>query len=478
MYIKIRNNILFRKYDKYGYITDNSEFGYRMLNDNSPIHGEKFVSQSGAIMLSILDKYPKHIDDIVNELSKIFIGVDNETLKADTIEFFQYFLDKEYLSIGKTPEECKDKIFLEKNESQDMNHSISIISNENCTKKALEINKFLKSIHIEVANACNERCVHCYIPHEYKNSFIDSEFFYEIIEAGRKMNIIHVTLSGGEPLLHQDIIGFLEKCRKMDLSVNVLSNLTVLNNEIITEMKKNPLLSVQTSIYSMNPEIHDSITKLNGSLEKTIKGLKKLSIEGIPVQISCPIMKQNKESFVDVIEWGKKHNIAVAIEPVIFASYDHKGKNLSNRLSLKEIERTIDLELKEGYAESLREIAKEKENFTENDPICSICRYSLCVSVSGDVYSCVGWENNIVGSLKTQSLQDIWDNSERIKYLRQIKRKKFPKCVNCEDRGYCTTCMMRNSNESQNGNAFKIEDFYCSVAKIIHKKVKMYCGEN
>ncbi len=477
MYIKIRDDVLFRQYDEYGYITDNSEFGYRMLNDNRPIRGEKFVSQSGAVMLSVLEKYPKHIDDIVDELSKIFIGVDNETLKADTIDFFQYFLDEGYLSVGETPEECQDKKFSEENNNYGMEQSMSKISTDDCVKNIFKVNEFLRSIHIEVANACNERCVHCYIPHEYKNSVIDGDLFYKIIEIGRKMNIIHVTLSGGEPLLHKDIIGFLEKCRKMDLSVNVLSNLTVLNDEIIAEMKKNPLLSVQTSIYSMDAEVHDSITKLSGSLDKTISGLEKLSAEGIPLQISCPVMKQNRESFVDVIKWGRKHKIAVAVEPVIFASYDHTGRNLSNRLSLEEIERTIDLELGEGYAEQLREIAKEKENFTETDPICSICRYSFCVSVFGDVYSCVGWQTNVLGNLESQSLQDIWENSKKIKYLRQIKRKEFPKCVSCADRGYCTVCMMSNSNENQDGDAFKIQNFHCSVAKIIHTKVDAYYGE-
>lgn len=33
MYYKIRNDVLFRKYQGHGYITDNSEYGYRMLND-------------------------------------------------------------------------------------------------------------------------------------------------------------------------------------------------------------------------------------------------------------------------------------------------------------------------------------------------------------------------------------------------------------------------------------------------------------
>lgn len=44
---------------------------------------------------------------------------------------------------------------------------------------------------------------------------------------------------------------------------------------------------------------------------------KKLLKAKIPIQISCPVMKQNKDTFVDVIKWGYNNNIAVAVEPVI-----------------------------------------------------------------------------------------------------------------------------------------------------------------
>ena len=62
---------------------------------------------------------------------------------------------------------------------------------------------------------------------------ISSDLFYRVIEDGRKMNIINVTLSGGEPLLHEDFVEFLIKCRELDLSVNVLTNLTLLTDRII-----------------------------------------------------------------------------------------------------------------------------------------------------------------------------------------------------------------------------------------------------
>ena len=82
----------------------------------------------------------------------------------------------------------------------------------------------------------------------------------------------------------------------------------------------------------------------------------------------------------------------------------------------------------------------------------------------------------MLGNIEEQSLQEIWNNSKEIKCLRQIKRKDFPKCVSCEDRGYCTVCMMSNSNENPDGDAFRICDYHCSVAAMIHNKVSEYCG--
>lgn len=471
MYYKIRDDVLFRKYQGHGYITDNSEYGYRMLNDNRPYLGEKYVSASGGIMLSMLNKFPRSIDDVVGELSQTFVGVEYETLKQDTAEFFDLFVNEGFLSRGETIDACTDRLWVGTPKLGDGNQIHDGIVTNDCPGGEISPHEFLRSIHIEIADACNERCIHCYIPNEHKNNVIDSALFYRIIEEGRKMNIIHVTLSGGEPLLHKDIIGFLKKCRKSDLSVNVLSNLTLLTDDIIAEMKKNPLLSVQASLYSMDPAVHDFITKLSGSFEKTKNGILRLCNEGIPVQISCPIIKQNKDSYIDVLQWGRAHNIAVATEPVIFASYDHSGCNLENRLSIEEIDDVLTIQMQEGYAELIRKTAEEKEKLTKNDPICSVCRYSFCVMASGKVFPCAGWQNNVIGDLNHQTVQEIWETSEKIQELRQIKRSRFSQCVDCVDRGYCTVCMMWNANENSDGDPFRINKYRCNVAAITHIKV-------
>ena len=121
------------------------------------------------------------------------------------------------------------------------------------------------------------------------------DLFTRILEQCRANNVLNITISGGEPMINPDLTEFLNLCGKNNFSVNLLSNLTLLSDEILRVLVANPLISVQTSLYSMNEDIHDSITGLQGSFKKTIQAIRLLHRHNIPIQINCPIMKQNKD---------------------------------------------------------------------------------------------------------------------------------------------------------------------------------------
>ncbi len=424
-------------------------------------------------MLDSLTRSYKSIDQIAHELSQIFTGVDLDTLKNDAVEFFDelaadgFLYRADSLPDDLDPPALSSECTLTVRSSQKGDLSSS-------SSSTIQSVNFLKSIHFEIASACNERCVHCYIPNACKSSFMDPQLFDQIIEEGKNMNIIHVTLSGGEPLLHPDILHFLQKCRELDLAVNVLSNLTLLSDELLEEMRKNPFLCVQASLYSMNPQTHDQITHLQGSFEKTLCSIERLCEVGIPVQISCPLFKQNKDSWKDVVNWGAEHQIPVVLEPAIFAAYDHSGCNVQYRLSLDEIEKVWQEQIRMGMGHDLYEDAQKKEELTEDHSVCSICRYDFCVSANGKAFPCAGWQNHIIGDLRNQSVEFIWSKAEEAKELRMIKRASFPKCKDCKDRGYCTICMMWNSNENPDGDPFKISPFRCKMAARIHQLVNNY----
>jgi len=104
--------------------------------------------------------------------------------------------------------------------------------------------------------------------------------------------------------LHPDFIPILRHARENDFSISVLSNLTLLTDEIISALKDANIDLLQASACSMKPEEHDYITQVEGSHAKTIHSLERLIAANVPVQISCPTMRKTYDSYKSVLECG------------------------------------------------------------------------------------------------------------------------------------------------------------------------------
>lgn len=491
MYFKRKSNVIFRNYESFGYISDNRNFGYKQANDNRSDIGDKIVSQSGAVFLSVLDKEPQTLDDLAKKISIQFTNADIDTIKIDAREFYHLLESDGFIVSGETLQECngKDsrfsyKVMEPKKENLDgFPTKGSEKSTQEFFDEYFENKPRLTNLHIEITSKCNERCVHCYIPHDNNVNHIEPDLFYNILEQCKKMNLLHVTLTGGEPMTHNNFSDFLKKCNEYNLSVNVLSNLTLLNDDIIEEMKRNGLLSVQVSLYSMDSNIHDSITQIKGSFEKTKNAILKLKENDIPLQISCPIMKQNINCYNDVIDWGKTHNINVGSDYVIIARYNHTTQNLSNRLSVNDVKEVINQRISNEpqYLRLMEKEAEKKKYMDPEDTVCSVCYSSICIADNGNVYPCAGWQDYVVGNVNETSLNDIWKNSIKVQYLRSLRKRDFPKCIQCPENEFCTMCMVRNANEHPLGDPLAVNEYFCNIARLnkeIVLKDKFECKQN
>lgn len=481
MLVRQARNTFIRFYEEKAYIT------------NQMTRYDRFYNETGADFLGEISRKPKNIDIAISNLMNLYgDSVSYSKLESDFKSFIRDLEEHLFLVTGETEEECDSKDIDFKYSNGNIKTKISdytqntdeIVSEttQNYTLEADQRKPLLKSIQFELTSRCNERCIHCYIPNPKKDSGHDMSFeqFCAVIDQFADMGGLHVTLSGGEVFLHKDIIRILQYCREKDMEICILSNLIALKDVQIPFMKSVNVSYIQASLYSMDPDVHDTITAIKGSQVKTREAIEKLVSADIPVQISCPIMKANKDSYVEVRKFAQSLQIKAFSDYILMAEADLSTENLANRLSLEETEKVIRsiLDMDVDYSRWVRKKRPILENISieryKKQAVCGVGINNFCISENGDVYPCPGWQALVVGNVYKQPMKDIWEKSEELSRIRKVTNESFPKCLNCEARNYCSVCLERNYNEN-NGDMLKVSDHFCNVAfltKRIHEEYR------
>ena len=469
MLYRQKKDTYIRNYDGVGYITSTGLFNDRCTNE------------SGTVFLCALNRKPQSLEELADKILPQFTDADRNTVIEYAKEFYDALVADGFLVKGETEAEVNAKdigftynAIQPKTIRDDFTPTIqrADTSTQETLEKHFNGNPHLTHFQIELTSKCNERCVHCYIPHGLKLYDITDDMYYSTLKQISKMGVLAVTLSGGEPMLHPHFKDFLRAAKDYDFYVNILSNLTLLDDEIIAIMKEGNVSSVQTSLYSMIPEHHDAITQLPGSHAKTVASILKLIENDLPLHVSCPTMKGNKDDYGDVLRWCHEHKIRAQTDYIMMAQFNHETSNLANRLSVEEAGKVIS-SVMEGDTDYQKAILApnflERCNQNQFNPerrLCGVGISSCCMVANGNVYPCAGWQEMVLGNLKTDTLENIWNNSEKIKWLRSLKMKDMGggECCRCDKAAFCAPCMVRNANESPTGNPLEINRHFCAVA--------------
>lgn len=446
------------------------EIGYIV---NEGLLSDRVVDAAGAAFLDPLSREPKPLSLLAAEVSKAFRNPP-ENIGQDVRAFYDALTADGFLVSGETPEALDAGERAQRTSPGPRMAHGGILragqDSQSYLNSYFERHPHLLSMQLELTSKCNERCVHCYIPHKDKNEDMPYSLFDDVVSQASEMGLLSMTLSGGEPLSHPQFCKMLERIQKCDFSVRILSNLTLLDDEILAELLRTRIASVKVSLYSMRPETHDSITQLPGSHAKTMRAIDRLLESGVPLMINCPTMKENRNDLADVLSFGAERGIRTVTDYVMMARYDRSSDNLEHRLSLAEIEPLIRdvIEKDLDYSDRLlrTDLRKEREKDVSGEPVCGVCVSSISMVPNGNLYPCAGWQSRILGNVREQSLRDVWENSEEVLYLRRLRRRDFPKCLECADRPFCAMCMVRNANENPAGDPLVVNPHFCEVAAL------------
>jgi radical SAM protein with 4Fe4S-binding SPASM domain len=298
---------------------------------------------------------------------------------------------------------------------------------------------------------CNLKCAHCYINasetklRDELSTDAAKMLIHQIAEVSRPLLI----LSGGEPLLRDDIYEIIRYGAERGLRMGMGSNGMLIDDEVTRRLQKAGMETVAISLDSSIPERHDRFRGVKGCWEHAIDAIKSLKKSSIQVQVNCTVTKQNYDEVDDIMSLAEK--LGVENFHLFFLVPTGRGTDIED-ITPKMYEDMITstlakitkykLNVKPSCAPQFMRIAKEQGvDMSRWVRGCMAGLHYCRIYPSGEVTPCPYMPLKL-GNIRERSFKDIWFNSEVFKALRDFDQLKG-KCGLCEYRDVCGGCRAR-----------------------------------
>ncbi len=186
------------------------------------------------------------------------------------------------------------------------------------------------AIHMDVTYRCNERCVHCYLDHDDHGEMTTAEI-KDVLDQLAEAGVFFLTLSGGEGFMRRDFFEIVEHARRLMFSVKIKTNAVMIHEKEARRIRELGVDTIQISVYSHRPEVHDAITKLPHSFERTIKAIRFLREQGLRVTIANVLMTVNSSDHSGVQKLAAELGAQYTLDPTITPMMDGDTSVLSLR---------------------------------------------------------------------------------------------------------------------------------------------------
>ena len=308
---------------------------------------------------------------------------------------------------------------------------------EELNSKALSLGVPL-SAHLDVTYRCNERCVHCYLDHEDHGEMTLAEI-KDLLDQLADAGVLFLTLSGGEVLMRMDFFDILKYARRLQFCVKIKTNGFMIREKEALLIRELGVQEIRISIYSHRAEIHDAITKLPGSLKRSVAAIRLLKSCGLTVAIGNVLMLQNLNDYPGVKHLANELGVPVITDPTITPKMD--GDRSLLQLGIRDTQLSHlfhDTELVEN-ADEFCAVPEAVDDSALDNIACSAGHTYCYISPYGDVYPCVQFPLPC-GNVRKDKFLDIWRHSTQMNEVRSIRARDLPTCSTCAHVGTCTRC--------------------------------------
>jgi AdoMet-dependent heme synthase len=294
------------------------------------------------------------------------------------------------------------------------------------------------SAQLDLTYRCNERCVHCYLDHDDAGEMTFAELdrlLGEMAQAG----VFQLILSGGEPLLRKDFFAIVRRARSLNFNLKLKTNGLLIREEAAAALRALCLDSIQISIYSHRAEVHDAITKVPGSLARSLGAARFLVAQGLRVKLATVLMRQNRDDYPSVQALAREIGAGFTLDPTVTPHLNGDRSLLALNVDPADLKAVLRDERIAGAGAEFCAMPTGAGEDELNAFPCSAGHSACYISPYGVVYPCVQFPL-ACGNVRHQRFADIWRDSPQLAEVRAVRIRDLPVCAVCPHAGSCTRC--------------------------------------
>jgi radical SAM protein with 4Fe4S-binding SPASM domain len=324
---------------------------------------------------------------------------------------------------------------------------------------------------IEVTQRCPLNCVHCYNNRPaYDRAVQQEELTYEehcrILDEIAEAGCLWLLFTGGEIFLRKDFLDIYRYAKHKGLLVTLFTNGVLIDEKIADALAECPPFSIEITLYGRTRETHERITRVPGSYDRLLHGIKLLRDRGLPLKLKTMAITLNRHEIWEMKRFVEQElGLEFRFDATINSRIDGSHRPLNVRLAPKEIVR-LDLQEPRRVQEWLKFHCRF--GGTLHPPQGEVELYhcgggvtGFAVNPAGVLRLCVLSPNSVF-DLRQGRFEDGWAHA--LFETRYQKTARRTKCTSCSIKSMCGMCPANGALENHDAEA--PVDFLCRLAHL------------
>ncbi|MDD4212500.1 MAG: radical SAM protein [Bacilli bacterium] len=280
---------------------------------------------------------------------------------------------------------------------------------------------------------CNQKCLHCYagVQPLASTTSLSTSQWKEVINRCKSAYIPQITFTGGEPTMREDLVELVGYASWFVTRLN--TNGIKLTSKLCAELYEASLDSVQVTLYSSNPEIHNTLVGGN-HFDDTVDGIKNALANQLNLSINTPLCTKNQD-YLSTLKFVKE----LGVEFVSCSGLILTG-NASHQTDSQLTENELETVLEKACAftkSNQMELSFTSPGWVSEEkltslgltiPSCGACLSNMAIAPNGDVVPCQSWlSDEALGNMLKMPWNLIW-NGKRCKAIRSQSKQLKDQC--------------------------------------------------